>query len=156
MLDRVTRRQICGGTSRTAATRCCRDDVRQVIEAVEERERVLVACADMRPSHAGLRHHSGYCAPPSTTAIPGGIRAERRPSLVEQRHAARREARHDTTSTLAAAACAAARDAGHGEELAVDDVEEVARRETVRRVDDVGLAPADELLAGVDRETGRG
>ena len=38
------------------------------------------------------------------------------------------------------------------EELGVDDVEEVARREAIGRVDDVGLAPADELLADVDGE----
>ena len=45
-----------------------------------------------------------------------------------------------------------AADSGHREELAVDDVEEVARREAIGGVEDVGLAPADELLAGVDGE----
>src|SRR5207253_7332448 len=41
---------------------------------------------------------------------------------------------------------------GDRKELGVDDVQKVARRKTVGRSDDVGLAPADELLAGVDRQ----
>jgi len=36
------------------------------------------------------------------------------------------------------------------EELGVDHVQEIVGREPIRRRDDVGLAPAEELLAGVD------
>jgi len=42
--------------------------------------------------------------------------------------------------------------AGDRQELGVDDVEEVAGGEAVSRCEDVGLAPADELLAGFDGE----
>ena len=43
-------------------------------------------------------------------------------------------------------------DAGHRQILGVEHIQVVARREAIGRRDDVGLAPADELLAGVDRE----
>ena len=57
-----------------------------------------------------------------------------------------------TTSNVSLpVACTDAANAGHRQELGVDDVEEVARREAIGRVEDVGLAPADELLADVER-----
>ena len=40
---------------------------------------------------------------------------------------------------------------GRAKRLGLDDVQEIARRESIGGRHDVCLAPADELLAGVDR-----
>jgi hypothetical protein len=56
-----------------------------------------------------------------------------------------------TTSNVSFFACDSA-DTGHREKVAVDDVQKVARREAIGGRDDVGLAPANELLADVDRD----
>ncbi len=68
-----------------------------MVEAVEERQRVLEPVADVAPADARLRSARQRTAPASTTEA---LQAPRlrggsdRPSLIEERHAARREARH--------------------------------------------------------------
>src|SRR5436190_32877 len=41
---------------------------------------------------------------------------------------------------------------GHGQKLVVDDRQKSTRRKAVGRRHDVGFAPADELLADIDRD----
>ena len=46
--------------------------------------------------------------------------------------------------------------ASDGEELGIDDVQKIAGRKAIGRLDDVGLAPSDELLADVDCQPAAG
>ena len=89
----------------------------------------------------------------ASSSVIGHWRTRRRdnPALVDQRRAAGREPVPHPLDRVHAEPDARP-DAGHRQELVVDDVQEIARREPVRRRDDVGLAPAHELLAGVQRE----
>ena len=121
---------------------------RQVVVAVVEGERVLGGGADVVPARAELRA-SGEVGRLLRDRDAGG---EHGPALVEQRNAAGREARggHDFDGVRLGAVHDAG--GGDGEEVVIDDVEEVARGEAVGGVEDVGLAPADELLAGFDGE----
>src|SRR5262249_33132560 len=43
-----------------------------------------------------------------------------------------------------------------GQEFRINHVQEIPRREAVRRIENVGPAPADELLADIDREAAPG
>ena len=74
------------------------------------------------------------------------------PALVDKRRPARREQRHPDRVDRVASELDDSADTGDGEELVVDDVQEISRRKTIRWRDDVCLAPADELLANVDRQ----
>jgi hypothetical protein len=40
--------------------------------------------------------------------------------------------------------------ASDGEELGIDDVQKIAGRKAIGRVEDIGFTPSDELLADVD------
>ena len=142
-------RRDCGSPAR-------RVDVRQMVEAVEERQRVLEprrrrGSSGRRP--ASRRERRRRASTIASGAASGGTA---RPALIEQRHAAGREPRHpDQLRTCSSPTWTTAAHTGDGQELGVDDVEEVARRKAVGRRDDVGLAPADELLADIDGEAGR-
>jgi len=74
------------------------------------------------------------------------------PSFIEERHSGGRHAwrPHDFKCLRARLRDRAHRSDGH--KLRVDDVQKVARREAIGRVDDVGLAPADELLPDIEGE----
>ncbi len=128
-------------------------DVRQVIESVEVRGRIFEARGGrVAPAHPGLRPFRKMAA-----AILERQRRHRRrhggPPLIEQRRPARREPRHPHAFEGIGVGGHDGAHARDGEILGVDDVHEVARRKTIGRRDDVGLAPADELLAGVECET---
>ena len=70
------------------------------------------------------------------------------PPLIQQRRAAGREAwLNDDLEAVRCALVDHTRAAGQ-QEFVVDDRQEIARRETVRRIQDVGLAPTNELLSG--------
>src|SRR5215469_7507939 len=118
---------------------------REMVEAVVEGEAVLGGRADVVPARAVLR-----CAGEIGRRFLQGNR--RAPSLIEQRDTAGSEARLEhKIDRIGRCAVSEAR-GGDGEELVVDHVEEVARSEAVGRSEDVGLAPADELLAGFHGE----
>ena len=74
------------------------------------------------------------------------------PPLIEQRHAARGQARQPHHLERVAAALDNAAHPRDAEKLCVDDVQEIARREPIGRIENVGLAPADELFADVHGE----
>ena len=125
-------------------------DIRQRIEPVEERHRVFESFALVSPSKARLRsfreHGAGVDERHGRRLWDGG------PALIEERHTARREARHPDRLERFRSVLRHTAHAGDRDEFVVDDVEEIAWRKTIRRVEDVGLAPADELLADVHCE----
>ena len=102
----------------------------------------------MVPARAELRA-AGQARPGVANGHAGG---QRDPALVQQRRAARREARRpDQLDRIGLHAQVEPR-GGDGQEVVVHHVQEVARREAVGGVENVRLAPADELLAQLERD----
>ncbi len=75
------------------------------------------------------------------------------PAAVRQRKPAWREPRRPDQVDCIGPALVCEPGRADRQEVVVDDVQQIARGEAVGRVEDVGLAPADELLAGLERET---
>jgi hypothetical protein len=126
-------------------------EVRQVIEAVEVRERNLDRTG-MVQANATLRSPwQDRAAIDDLNVLKPGRYDE--PSLIEQRHAAGREARDphgfDGIAIVQLSEHAHARDS---EQLRVDHVQKVVRRESVGGADDVSLAPPEELSSDIDGE----
>src|SRR4029077_10003467 len=120
-----------------------------MIEAVEERQRVLDPAADVRPADAGLRSGRQLGSAVHDREWRGRFR-HCGPPLIHEWNAARRESRDPDHFNRVARDLRRRSYAGHREELVVHDVQEIAWSETIGRRDDVGLAPADELLADVN------
>ena len=94
---RSNRRDTAAAIARRSRRRAdlARDvDIRQVVEAVEERQRVLVAARRCGPSARPSAIRSGSTAAGIDERHGCARRRHGGPALIEQRHAARREARH--------------------------------------------------------------
>src|SRR5471030_2304948 len=121
---------------------------REVVEAVVERQGVFGDGSDVVPASAVL----GGARKRGIQFMNGDAGRKYGPSLVEERHAAGCEAGStDQVDRVGWRAVGEAR-GGDAEEIGVDDVDEIAGGEAVGWVEDVGLAPADELLAGFEGE----
>src|SRR4051812_27526464 len=109
-----------------------------MIETVVKGEGVLEAGADVAPTDANLRSFRQRRAGVDEWQRDRGVGHDG-PPLIQQRRAARREARYPDDLERLAAGLRDTADASHPQELRIDDVHEVARGESVRRVDDVCL-----------------
>src|SRR5262249_51398406 len=119
---------------------------RQMVEAVIKGERVLRKAADVVPARAILRT-AGKVRRHLIDWNPGW---EVGPPLIHQRNAAGSEPWGE--DEVESVGLRAVGDAGSGdaEEVVIDHIQVVARGEAVGGIQDVGLAPTDELLAGFD------
>src|SRR5207249_10444372 len=74
------------------------------------------------------------------------------PSLLQERHAARRESRRPDDVDCVRALFVCEPRSSDREEIVVDNFKKIARSEAIRRRQDIGLAPANELLAGFESD----
>ena len=123
-----------------------------MVVAVVEGERVLGRGADVVPARAELRSAGKI----GFKFVHRNPRRQDSPALVQQRHAAGREPRgEDQVHGVRLRAVGDAR-GGDGQKVAVHHVEKIARRKAVGGREDVGLAPADELLSRLHGEAAAG
>src|SRR5258706_5393965 len=119
-----------------------------MIDPVEERHGVLVSAARASQSHADLRTFREACLP----FINDDCAWSWCPTLIEERQAAGSEVRNPYRLDRVRSEREHTSNAAHRKELIVDHVEKITRRESIGRRHAVGLAPPDELFAGINRQ----
>ena len=124
-----------------------------VIEPVEERQRIFETLRPRVPIEGPSAILPGNTAPASTDHGAAGASGTAVQRWSRQRHPARREARHpDRFERVLLRAAATPRTPVTARNSVSTTLRKSRGAKRSVGVDDVGLAPADELLADVDRE----